>query len=68
MSSQSIRLMCPNLRCRKILCVPETTRGKSVRCAACTSIVRVPMLGEKELNLKDKPAEENADQDSVEKI
>ena len=29
------RLICPNLRCRKILKVPEETRGK---------VVRVPVL------------------------
>ena len=36
------RLICPNLRCRKILKVPEETRGKVVRCQFCQTMLRVP--------------------------
>ena len=38
----SVTLMCPNLRCRKILAVPNTTRGKRVRCAYCGTVMMVP--------------------------
>ena len=42
MGSSLIRLICPNLRCRKILSVPITARGKTVRCRSCGMRVQVP--------------------------
>jgi len=42
MANNSIRIMCPNLVCRKVLSVPETARGKTVRCKACGTTIRVP--------------------------
>ena len=36
------QLICPNLRCRKILKVPEESRGCVVRCQYCQSMLRVP--------------------------
>jgi len=42
MAEQSIRVMCPNLTCRRILTVPFTARGKIVRCPGCNKNVRVP--------------------------
>lgn len=36
------QLICPNLRCRKILKVPEEARNKIVRCQHCQSLLRVP--------------------------
>ncbi|MEQ9095387.1 MAG: hypothetical protein RIE32_03900 [Phycisphaerales bacterium] len=41
-----IRIMCPNLTCRKILAVPSTARGKTVRCKACGIAIRVPVKKE----------------------
>ena len=38
----SIRIMCPNLTCRKVLAVPGTARGKTVRCRACGTAIRIP--------------------------
>jgi hypothetical protein len=38
----SIRIMCPNLTCKKILAVPETARGKTVRCKGCATCIRIP--------------------------
>ncbi|MEQ8845300.1 MAG: hypothetical protein RIB58_10645 [Phycisphaerales bacterium] len=38
----SIRIMCPNLTCRKVLAVPSTARGKTVRCRACGTAIRIP--------------------------
>ena len=37
-----IRLVCPNLKCRRILAVPESTRGKAIRCSGCGTAIRVP--------------------------
>lgn len=36
------QLICPNLRCRKILSVPDDARGKVVRCQFCQTPLRVP--------------------------
>jgi len=43
MSEQMLRMMCPNLTCRKVLSVPEVARGKTVRCKQCGTNIRVPM-------------------------
>ena len=42
MSDSSIRIMCPNLTCRKVLGVPKIARGKSVRCKGCGTLIKVP--------------------------
>jgi hypothetical protein len=42
MPEESIRIMCPNLLCRKVLGVPATARGKTVRCKACSTTIRIP--------------------------
>lgn len=42
MSSDLLRLICPNLKCRAILSVPASARGKTVRCRQCSQRVRVP--------------------------
>ena len=39
---ETLRVMCPNLTCRKILAVPETARGKTVRCRGCGTNIKVP--------------------------
>ncbi len=36
------QLMCPNITCRKILSIPESARGKVVRCSHCQTSLRVP--------------------------
>jgi hypothetical protein len=36
------QLICPNLRCRKILSVPDEVRGKLVKCQHCQTTFRVP--------------------------
>lgn len=42
MSDATIRIMCPNLTCRKVLIVPANSRGKTVRCRNCATTIRVP--------------------------
>jgi hypothetical protein len=37
-----VRMICPNLKCRKILSVPESARGKKVRCRGCGMRVQIP--------------------------
>jgi hypothetical protein len=42
MATDSVRLMCPNLKCRAVLSVPGAARGKNVRCRNCGVKVSVP--------------------------
>ncbi len=42
MGESTIRIMCPNLTCRKVLGVPPIARGKTVRCRSCGTNIRVP--------------------------
>jgi len=42
MAESMIRLICPSLRCRRILAVPPMVRGKTIRCSACGTTIRVP--------------------------
>lgn len=43
-----IRIMCPNLLCRKVLAVPSHARGRTVRCKACGTNIRIPDVPAKE--------------------
>jgi hypothetical protein len=38
------QLICPNIKCRKILAVPDEVRGKLVKCQHCQTMFRVPDL------------------------
>lgn len=38
----ALTIMCPNLRCRKILMVPTSMRGSRVRCKYCEMTLTVP--------------------------
>lgn len=42
MTQDSIRIMCPNISCRRVLAVPENARGKTVRCRGCGTNIRIP--------------------------
>lgn len=42
MAEATVRIMCPNLTCRKVLAVPPIARGKTVRCRSCGTNIRVP--------------------------
>ncbi|MGA2498980.1 MAG: hypothetical protein ABSH20_14660 [Tepidisphaeraceae bacterium] len=37
-----VQLICPSLRCRKLLTVPDDVRGKMVKCQYCQTTFRVP--------------------------
>ncbi|MGD9690266.1 MAG: hypothetical protein AB7K52_12765 [Phycisphaerales bacterium] len=43
MPEDTVRIMCPNLTCRRVLSVPSAARGKTVRCKNCGTNIRVPM-------------------------
>jgi hypothetical protein len=45
MAEENIRIMCPSLSCRRILAVPVSSRGKTVRCRNCGGTIRVPAKG-----------------------
>ena len=40
--NDSVRIICPNLACQKLLAVPEMARGEVVRCRGCGANIRVP--------------------------
>ncbi len=37
-----VQLICPSLKCRKVLSVPDEVRGKLVKCQHCQTMFRVP--------------------------
>lgn len=42
MPEDTLRIKCPSLTCQKILAVPVSSRGKTVKCKSCGLKVRVP--------------------------
>lgn len=38
----TVQMLCPNLRCRKVLSVPVAVRGKVVKCQHCDTLFKVP--------------------------
>jgi len=40
--ADQIRIMCPNVVCRKIMTVPSAARGKVVQCPQCRKRIRIP--------------------------
>jgi uncharacterized paraquat-inducible protein A len=44
----AVQLICPSLKCRKFLSVPDNVRGKLVRCQHCQTMFRVPELKQPE--------------------
>ncbi len=41
--TMSITLLCPNLKCRAVLVVPDEARGKKVLCGKCGTTLAVPV-------------------------
>ena len=56
----AITLQCPRLSCRTVLQVPETVRGKRVRCGECGVAFIVPATGAAPAVAK-KPSPEKAE-------
>ncbi|MCH8269727.1 MAG: hypothetical protein IH985_00755 [Planctomycetes bacterium] len=63
MSTNTIRIMCPNLTCRKVLAVPVSARGKTVRCRGCGISIRIP-----EPAASPEPGESEDSQDEESKV
>jgi len=38
----SVTIVCTNLKCRAILSVPDSARGKKVRCSRCGQALVIP--------------------------
>lgn len=47
MPEETLRIMCPKLTCKKVLAVPASARGKTVRCRNCGTSIRIPAKDEK---------------------
>lgn len=47
MAASMVRVICPNLKCRTLLCAPAHARGKLVKCSACGMKVRIPAISAK---------------------
>lgn len=58
----AITILCPRLRCRAVLRVPDDVRGKRVRCAQCGLAFFVPKAGEAKGKSTKPPAGEAAPQ------
>lgn len=42
MATGTIKMMCPNLRCKAVLGVPTEARGRTVRCRNCGCNIKIP--------------------------
>ncbi len=56
-ANQPVMMICPNLKCRKVLQVPSKCRGQHVKCHFCGTTFGVP-LAKVEANVE---AEEKSD-------
>ncbi len=54
MSTETVRILCPNLTCRRVLAVPTVARGKIVRCKNCGTNIKIPMAKADVVILPDK--------------
>jgi len=52
-----VTLLCPNLKCRAVLQVPDEMRGKIVRCGHCGKPFRVP-LGKGQVPTREEPSQQ----------
>lgn len=57
-ATTTIRVMCPNLRCRAVLGVPAEARGRLVRCKNCGMNIRIPDKSDKPAPVEAPPAAE----------
>ncbi|MFG0273773.1 MAG: hypothetical protein ACF8QF_01820 [Phycisphaerales bacterium] len=59
---ETIRIMCPNVVCKRVLAVPLTARGRQVRCRFCATSIRVPVKKEPPKPAPVENAEDGADE------
>lgn len=41
-TSSATQIMCPHLKCRKVLAVPLEARGQVVKCSHCQNLLKIP--------------------------
>ena len=58
--SNVVMMICPNLKCRRVLQVPDKYRGQIVRCRYCQTTFSVPTTSQKK-----RPAEPTAKADEL---
>ena len=46
----AVHVICPSLRCRKILELPDNVRGRTVTCRYCSMEFRVPQIRRRPLD------------------
>ena len=46
----AVHVICPSLRCRKILELPDDVRGRAVTCRYCSMQFRVPQIRRRPLD------------------
>ena len=52
-------MICPNLKCRKVLQVPAKYRGQQVKCHYCSTLFAIPTVKTREKAIA-KPEEKKA--------
>ena len=67
MTQDTIRIMCPNVMCRRVLAVPISARGRTVRCRFCATSIRIPEKREAAPPKVDADAEAQPDADKKRK-
>ena len=65
-AEQVIRIMCPNVICRKIMSVPIGARGKIVQCPSCRKRIRIPKAGVAQMPAANDPPQ-NGEEDLPER-
>ncbi len=60
-SKPNVSMICPNLKCRKVLQVPEKYRGQHVKCRFCGLTFMVPQVKAETKPPKKNNAEEATD-------
>ena len=58
MAEQTIRVMCPNVVCRKVMSVPIAARGKVVQCPQCRKRIRIPLAMSSKIEIQAIPESE----------
>jgi hypothetical protein len=61
----TLRIKCPSLACRKILAVPISSRGKTVKCKSCGGMIRVPLKSSGSASTTPSEADQKPAQDAA---
>lgn len=58
-TNANVMMICPNLKCRKVLQVPAKYRGQQVKCHYCNSLFTVPQAKSQDAAPASSPADED---------